>query len=237
MTRSPWPSRPSTVARSSTAAILRWASHRLRQKYKSPRHHNKKDPLDELVFILLSAKTTEASYLRTYGALRKRFHRWFDLLDTPVGTVAALIHEGGLSVKKEGQLRSLLIEVQTSIGRSDFAKIRSQSTWEATRVLAALPGIGLKSARCVLMYSLGREVFPVDTHCRRVLSRLGAIPFERLTDSVQDKIQELVPPSIRYDLHVNLVAHGRIVCTARGPRCSACILKARCAYFRQATAA
>ena len=217
-------------------ALLRWASRLLKRQYRSPRHHNRSDPLDELVFILLSAKTTERSYLRTYEALRRRFDDWFDILGSQIGTVASTIHEGGLSVKKERQLRALLTEVDTEIGREAFAKIRSCSTPEATRMLAGLPGVGLKSARCVLMYSLGREVFPVDTHCRRVMARLGVIRFERLTDSVQDKIQEMVPRPIRYDLHVNLVAHGRTVCTAREPRCSACVLNSRCAYFGAATA-
>jgi endonuclease III len=216
--------------------LLRWASRLLKRQHHSPRHHNKSDPLDELVFILLSAKTTERSYLRTYDALRRRFANWFDVLGSPIGTVASTIHEGGLSVKKERQLRALLAEIDTTIGREEFAKIRHSSTSEATRILARLSGVGLKSARCVLMYSLGREVFPVDTHCRRVMARLGVIQFERLTDSVQDKIQEVVPPSIRYDLHVNLVAHGRTVCTARKPSCSACVLNAGCAYFEAATA-
>ncbi len=214
------------------AAVLRWASRRLKLAYRSPRHHNKEDPLDELVFILLSAKTTERSYLRTYDALRRRFADWFAVLDSPIGTVAATIREGGLSVKKERQLRSLLTEIESGIGKEGFAKIHNHSTPDAARLLANLPGVGLKSARCVLMYSLGRKVFPVDTHCRRVMARLGVIRFERLTDSVQDRIQELVPPSIRYDLHVNLVAHGRAICTSRKPRCAECVLKSRCEYFR-----
>lgn len=232
MTRSSRVSRRGIETTDSAAAVLRWASHRLKLAYRSPRHHNKEDPLDELVFILLSAKTTERSYLRTYDALRRRFTDWFAVLGSPIGTVAATIREGGLSVKKERQLRSLLTEIESRTGREGFAKIRSLSTPDAARLLASLPGVGLKSARCVLMYSLGRKVFPVDTHCRRVMARLGVIRFERLTDSVQDRIQELVPPSIRYDLHVNLVAHGRAVCTARRPKCKSCVLKSRCAYFQ-----
>lgn len=236
MTRSSPAIRRSHGGPDRVTTLLRWASRLLRRQYRSPRHHNKRDPLDELVFILLSGKTKERSYLRTYDALRQRFADWFDILGSPIGTVASTIHEGGLSVKKERQLRALLAEIDTTIGRETFTKIRNVSTPEATRILAGLPGVGLKSARCVLMYSLQREVFPVDTHCRRVMARLGIIRFERLTDSVQDKIQEIVPRSIRYDLHVNLVAHGRTVCTARTPRCSACVLNSRCAYFGAATA-
>lgn len=235
MTRSSRVSRRGYQGPDRAAEILRWASRALKLRYRSPRHYNKEDPLDELVFILLSAKTTERSYLRTYESLRQRFTDWFDVLGSPIGTVARTIHKGGLSVKKERQLRSLLTEIESRIGRENFAKIRNRPTPEAARLLAGLPGVGLKSARCVLMYSLGREVFPVDTHCRRVMARLGVIRFERLTDSVQDKIQEMVPRSIRYDLHVNLVAHGRAVCTSRKPRCAECILKSRCAYYEATT--
>ena len=189
------------------------------------------------MFILLSAKTTERSYLRTYRALRRRFGNWFDVLRSPVGTVAETIREGGLSTKKESQLRALLTEIDSRIGREQFAELNCRSTNEATRLLVTLPGVGLKSARCVLIYSLGRRVFPVDTHCRRVMSRLGVIRFERLTDAAQNRIQGLVPPTIRYDLHVNLVAHGRAVCTARSPLCAACVLNSRCPYYASPGAA
>lgn len=214
---------------------MEWAARLLKREYGSPRHHNKDDPLDELVFILLSSKTAEGSYLRTYDALKARFPTWFEILESREGAVAEVIREGGLSTKKELHLRALFAKIDTEIGRAHFAALGSMPTEKATALLSDLPGIGLKSARCVLMYSLDRKVFPVDTHCRRVLSRLGLIAFERLSEDAQNRIQSVVPPRLRYDLHVNLVAHGRAVCTARVPRCLVCLLRSRCDYFAERT--
>jgi len=211
---------------------MRIISAKLSSEYGDPRHHNKSDPLDELIFIILSAKTAEASYLRTYDALKNAFDDWFRILDTPLGSVARMIRSGGLSEKKEGQIRALLNDIEERTGAKDLNLLSNMSTNEVEEFLTCLPGVGLKTARCVLMYSLDREVLPVDTHVRRVLSRLGIIRFERLSDKVQNSIQKKVPPELRYKLHVNLVAHGRAICRAHKPRCGSCILSDLCTYYR-----
>ncbi len=220
------------VARPGSFRRLERVARTLSRVYQNPRHHNKNDPLDELVFILLSAKTAERSYLRTYRALKAQFPDWFDILSAPTGSVANLIAKGGLSRKKEGQIRSLL-EVVQARGGSTFASLSEMPEDQAELYLTSLPGIGLKSARCVMMYSLGRRVFPVDTHCRRVLSRVGFVPFRRLTDRAQNQIQAIVPPELRHNLHVNLVAHGRAVCLPRIPKCAECPIREDCDYFHR----
>jgi endonuclease III len=206
-------------------------SSRLTERYRNPRLHNKSNPLDELIFILLSAKTAERSYLRTYAALRMKFHPWSRILEAPASSVVAVITEGGLAEKKEKQLRALLLAIRERTGEVSLEFLSDLSDEDAESFLVSLPGIGLKSARCVLMYSLHRDVFPVDTHCRRVLSRLGLVEFERLTDSVQNRIQAKIPAGIRHTLHVNLVAHGREVCVSRRPRCGECPISEFCTYF------
>jgi endonuclease III len=213
---------------------LRLVSRTLAQRYGSPRHHNKDNPVDELVFILLSSKTSERSYLRTYRSLRKTFPGWWGILDTRPGAVASVIKLGGLSRKKEGQLRALLSEIRSRSPTGGLTDLSHMKNEEAERVLTSLSGIGLKSARCVLMYSFNRAVFPVDTHCRRILSRMGFIEFRRLTDKVQDEIQSAIPEDIRHDLHVNLVAHGREICTPSSPKCGHCPISRYCLYYRKA---
>lgn len=212
---------------------IRRVAKLLQSRYGSPRHHNKDDPLDELVFILLSTKTSERAYLRTYDRLKTRFPDWFSILGTPSGTVHEVIAEGGLSRKKEAQIRATLLALAGPTPGDNKYALEKMTDQELESFLAGLPGVGLKSARCVMMYSLGRRVFPVDTHCRRVLSRIGLIRFRRLTDAVQDEIQEIVPPRLRYDLHVDLVAHGRALCLAANPRCDDCPLTGECGYYRK----
>ena len=187
--------------------------------------------MDELVFILLSAKTSERSYLRTYRALKARFPDWFAIVSAREGDVARTIASGGLSRKKEAQIRALLERILQAGGRRRLARLRRQDDEGVEHFLTGLPGIGLKSARCVMMYSLDRRVFPVDTHCRRILSRLGFSEFRRLTDAIQNDMQASVPPPLRYSLHVNLVAHGRRICLSNKPKCSDCPVRRSCQYF------
>jgi endonuclease III len=203
---------------------------RLSERYGDPRLHNKNDALDELVFIILSAKTTERSYLRTYDALHSRFPDWFDILDAPPVEVGALLASGGLATKKERQIRAVLQRLR-DLGVSDLAgRLGRLDDKAAEKFLEELPGIGRKSARCILMYSFGREVFPVDTHVARVLSRLGVFQRRRLTDAVQDRIQSLVSPEFRSSLHVSLVAHGRAICKPFNPDCASCCIRDLCKY-------
>jgi endonuclease III len=209
---------------------IREVSRRLSVDHGDPRLHNKRDPLDELVFIILSAKTSEPSYLRTYRALKRAFPSWFEILDSPKGSIARLIIKGGLSKKKELQLRQLLTELRDR-GTDDLNGLRKLTNAQAEKFLVSLPGVGLKTARCVLMFSFSRNVFPVDTHVNRVLSRIGLIQPKRLTDRVQDDIQRIIPLDLRHKLHVNLVAHGRAVCKAKNPACESCRVNDMCKYW------
>lgn len=230
---------PSLASRPSPETGLRdlgRIARTLSRTYGDPRLGNKDDPLDEAIYIILSGKTTSASFARTYEALSVAFPNWWGILSSPRGRVAKIIKEGGLSKKKEAQIRALLGKLRAEGGISAFNALKETETAEAERFLSSLPGIGLKSARCILMYSLGRAVFPVDTHCRRILSRLGVVRFRRLTDTVQDEIQAAIPPDLRYSLHVNLVAHGRAVCKPRSPECQACVVSSYCDYYSRTTA-
>lgn len=202
----------------------------LRRRYGRPRLQNKGNPLDELVFILLSAKTAEQSYVRTYKALRAAFPDWFGILAAPPRKVRGLIASGGLSVKKERQLRAILRMLHRG-GTTDLERfLRQLDDHTAERFLEQLPGIGRKSAKCVLMYSMGRRVLPVDTHVARVFDRLGWYPRRRLTDRVQAEMERLVPPELRYSLHVDLVVHGRAKCTPRRPNCPSCPVRSLCPF-------
>jgi endonuclease III len=208
---------------------------RLAEQYGSPRLNNKDDPLDELIFILLSAKTAERSYVQTYDALHASFPDWFGILGSPIGVVRHKIARGGLATKKERQLRSLLQQLQ-QVGATDLrAFLEPLKSQVAEQFLESLPGIGRKSAKCVLMYSMDREVFPVDTHVARAFDRLGWFRRRRLTDSVLDKMERLVPPGLRYGLHVNLVAHGRLTCTAWRPNCPSCPVQSLCPFPRSSS--
>ncbi len=209
---------------------LRRIAATLSRVYGDPRLGNKDDPLDELIYIILSAKTTESSFVKTYESLHSGFPDWFAVLRVPRGRIARIIKSGGLSRKKETQIRGLLGHLKLTGIHNLRSELDRLDDHDAERFLRALPGVGMKTARCVLMYSLDRQVFPVDVHASRVLSRLGFAPEGRLTDPAQNEIQACIPPSLRYSMHVNLVAHGRLICRPTKPSCSECPLLRSCPY-------
>ena len=102
---------------------------------------------------------------------------------------------------------------------------------EAKKWLTSLKGVGPKTAAIVLLFSLCKPAFPVDTHVHRVTRRLGLIPEKTSREKAHVLLEELVPPELYYPFHLNLIEHGRTVCHARNPKCAECILQEHCAYF------
>lgn len=200
---------------------------------------NKEDPVDELVYIILSRKTREDAYQQAYEQLRRRYPRWNDLLAARASEVETILNPSGLGEKKTASVRGALAAIRERFGSCSMEQARSWSDAELETFLCTLPEVSRKSAYCVMMYAFGRSVLPVDTHVGRVLSRIGIYRELGLDLSgldhkqLQATLADLVPPNIRRSLHVNLVVHGREVCRAVGPRCSACDLRQLCSSYRR----
>lgn len=200
---------------------------------------NLPDPVDELVYIILSRKTREDAYQLTFEVLKRRFKTWEELLDAPRDEVERIVRPGGLLGKKVESLYGALEAIKQRFGSCSLEEARSWSDEELEEFLVGLPEISRKSAYCVMMYSLNREVFPVDTHVGRILARIE--PFEELGvelegldhKQLQAQLADLVPPLLRYSLHVNLVCHGRSICIAGNPRCSGCEIRKFCRTYRR----
>lgn len=194
---------------------------------------NKRNPLDELIYIQLSVRTRESAYQSTYTALRRLARgSWERLLAVPVPILARVLEGGGMGRVKAERLRAQLIGIRTRFGRVSLAPLRVMGDQEIEGFLRSLPGVGPKVARCVLLYSLDREVFPVDSNCHRVLSRVGLLPSQVHVKASHDFLQQLVPRHLRRSLHVNLVHHGRTICVPGEPRCEVCPIIALCATGR-----
>ena len=228
-----------------SAGLVARVHELLAARYRSADLGNFDDPLAETVYILLSRQTQEPVYKRVYRELRRRYPRWVDVLETPVEDLSDLLRPAGLHEQRARQLKALLAAVEVENrerGTGPAAALpadltldflRALSDREAERFLTGLPGIGPKSARCVLAYSLGRSAFAVDTHVHRVFSRLGLVkPGGRKKD--HDPFQDAVPARMRKQLHINLVHHGRAVCRQRKPKCGDCVLVSFCRQGRRA---
>jgi endonuclease III len=204
----------------------------LERRYGNPRHGNKRDPLDELVYIILSTRTNEMVFRGIYRDLKKAFPTWNDVDGRRVRDFHRILAPGGLSTVKAYQLLGIFFALRRDFGRATLAPLRAMADGDAERFLTALPGVGKKVAKCVLMYSLGRKVLPVDVHTHRVAVRLG-FRAKRRPDTSQDLIEAQVPPQLRYGFHVNAIAHGRTVCLPRKPVCEACVLRQYCPYAKK----
>jgi endonuclease III len=215
---------------------LRETSRRLNAVYDAAPLGNKPDPLDELVFIQLSIRTRQGAYNSIFEGLREACGgEWGQLRDLPREQALSILEPGGMAAIKLKRLIGQLNQIEEQFGRITLAPLRNMSTEEAEEVLVGLPGVGPKTARCVLLYSLRRPVFPVDSHCLRVMDRLGYLPGEVDRKAAHDLLQELVPIEIRHELHVNLVHHGRSLCIAGVPRCDLCPVLEHCPTGSDAT--
>ena len=137
--------------------------------------NNKSDPLDELVFIILSQMTTGPSYERVYDRLKSAMPDWQLLTETPIADLSSLIADAGLSGQRASRLKLIATRLTQDFGEVSLATLVDYDDKTAQRYLTSLPGVGVKTAKCVMMYSLGRQVLPVDTHTARIATRLGLV--------------------------------------------------------------
>ena len=208
-------------------------NERLIRAYGRPRRkplplNNKPDPLDELIYLSLTQRTHEHGSNLAYDELKNRFPQWKKICDSPPEAVYSAVAPSGLAPLKTKRIVRIVKDLKRKSGKVSLAFLRHLSDGEAERFLTKELRAGHKTASAVLMYSLGRDVFPADTHCLRILRRLGAIPQHVKHETMNRHMQEIVPPGIRYDLHVNMILHGRSVCTGRTPKCHVCVLDDIC---------
>ncbi len=186
--------------------------------------------VDEVVATVLSQHTSDVNSGRAFAQLKDRFPSWEQVADAPVEQVAGAIRCGGIADQKAHRIQQILAAVHEREGRIDLGRLHDLDDAAAEAYLLSLPGVGPKTAACVLVFSLGRAAFPVDTHVHRVATRLGWIPANTAADKAHRLLAPRVPPSIRYDLHVAMITHGRTFCRAQRPRCDVCVLLDLCAY-------
>jgi len=214
-------------------STIRRANRLLKLRYGTPRLGNKQHPVSELVFIVLSARTRGRHHEAVYRKLRSQFGSWEAIRDARISSIERVIHDAGLSRIKARQIKRLLQQLTRDFGSLSGTSLRRMDTRSLESYLVGLPGVGLKTARCVMMYSLDRKVFPVDTHCMRLFRNLGLTKGRMRFEEAQDLLQQLVPAELRRDLHVNAVAHGRETCVPRAERCHACVIASLCKNRRR----
>jgi len=211
-----------------TRRRVRAIRDRLRELYGARRNDPHGDPVHELVLTILSQNTSDGNRDAAYRRLRDRFGEWGSVRDAPTGEVIEAIRPGGLANIKGPRIQRVLRELGPD---ADLEWLREAPREEAIAYLTSLPGVGRKTAACVMIFALGRPEIPVDTHVHRVGGRLGlfppAIPLER----AHDEMLAITDREDAYELHMNLIEHGRRICRPR-PRCGGCALARMCVALR-----
>jgi endonuclease-3 len=212
----------------------------LLRAYGTPTWRPHHPPLDELILTILSQHTSDVNSVRAFNSLRARFPSWEAVRDAPTGEVMEAIKSGGLAQVKAPRIQDVLRRISDDRGGFDLSFLTTIPVEAARAWLTALPGVGPKTAACVLLFACGLPAMPVDTHVHRLSRRLGLAPDRFSAEQTQVLLEAMVPPADYYAFHLNLIRHGREVCKAPRPLCERCPVRPWCAYYaalgRQAAA-
>src|SRR5262249_1476441 len=201
---------------------------RLRELYGQPVKHPHGHPIAELVRGVLSQNTNDHNRDVAYARLRDPVPTREEVRDAPTEEVEAAIKPGGLSVTKAPRIQEILGELGDP---PDLDWLAAAPREEALAFLTGLPGVGRKTAAVVLLFAFGRPEIPVDVHVKRVGGRLGLFRANASFEEAHDEMRAITPPEDAYELHINLIRHGREICRPR-PRCWECALRRMCPYYR-----
>jgi endonuclease-3 len=227
---------PKAAWRRPSRRRVRAIRDRLREMYGRPVNEPHGHPIAELVRTVLSQNTNDRNRDVAYERLRERFPTWEEVRDAEVDEVIEAIKPGGLSQTKGPRIQEILRSLPHDGDEPTLDWLAGADRDRALAFLTDLPGVGRKTAACVMIFALGRPEIPVDTHVYRVGGRLGLFPEKASFDLAHDEMLAITDPDDAYELHVNLITHGRRICRPR-PRCDQCALRRMCPYYRRARAA
>jgi endonuclease-3 len=203
---------------------------RLLDVYGQPVWRNPLPPVDELISTILSQNTNDINRDRAFESLRARFPNWEAVRDARAADVIAAIRPAGLANQKGPRIQEVLRAITAERGALDLTFLKDLPLEEARAWLTKFKGVGPKTAAIMLLFSLGRPAFPVDTHIYRVTGRIGLRPERMTVEEAHPYLEALFPPETFYAVHLNLIRLGREVCGARKPNCPACPLRRLCDY-------
>ena len=204
---------------------------RLLEEYGEPTWRPHMDAVSELVSTILSQNTNDVNRDVAFDRLRSRLPTWEQVRDADLEIVIEAIRPAGLANQKGPRIQDALRRITRERGELDLDFLADWPVEDAKDWLCAINGVGPKTAAIVLLFSLGRPAFPVDTHVHRVTKRLGLIGPRVSREKAHTSLEGLVPETDYYPFHLNLIHHGRQICSSRSPKCGECPLRDLCQYY------
>jgi endonuclease III len=200
-------------------------------RYKLIPHYN---PIDELIKTILSQNTSDSNSIPAYESLISRYQNREDIISADIKELELLIRRGGLAHIKSERIKEVLNIIKDKVGRLDLNFLQNLSVEQGRMWLTSLPGVGVKTANCVLLFALGKPALPVDTHVFRVSVRLGFISRNTTITKAHIELENIiVSANYIYEFHLLMIEHGRKVCSARKPLCEFCIINSNCPYYKE----
>jgi len=190
------------------------------------------EPLDGLILTILSQNTNDKNRDKAFNALKAKYPTWDDVAAASSEDVAETIRVAGLGCTKADRILNVLRIVKGKFGEHSIKGLAELNGAEAKEFLVSLPGVGLKTAACVLVFDLGMPAFPVDTHVARVSRRLGWVPEKMTPDKIQEYLEGVLPAPRFRGAHLNIIQHGRQICRARNPLCADCVIAKWCNFTK-----
>ena len=188
------------------------------------------DPVDKLFFILLSQRSAGSTYERVFSSFKEWAFDWDAIVHRNAADVVDAVARAGLGPRKSGYVLAIADLLHRKFGRVTLEPLKARPDAEVLDFLTALPGVGLKTAKCVMMFNMDREVLPVDAHVARVAGRIGLMDPSASGSRTAEVLEAVIPRGWRREFHVNALAHGQALCAARNPKCGECPLSRSCAY-------
>jgi endonuclease-3 len=205
----------------------------LSAEYGETKWRSRQSPIAVLVRTILSQNTSDRNSEPAFVQLLKSFAGWEEIADASVGQICEVIKAGGLGTVKARYIKQALEEIQHRQGGFELRFLKKLPLDEARDWLRQLPGVGMKTASVVLLFSLGMPAMPVDTHVFRVSKRLGLINSTVSVEKAHRLLERLVPHRDIYQFHVLVIEHGRRICKAQRPRCRECVLGGLCPSYEK----
>ena len=208
--------------------ILKEIHRRLKELFPVP-YRPHRTPVEQVVFTILSQNTTDRNAEKCLENLKRitggNLLKLGKLSDEEL--ISAIRPCGMFNQKMKG-LKAII-----SVWPEVEGKLKKLPTVEAIELLTSFPYVGSKTARVILTFAFDRNTFPIDTHCYRVLKRLGVFPENWDRDKISEFMEKHFDGEFNREFHYNLIRLGRIICKARKPECDKCPLKDLCRYYRE----
>ena len=192
-----------------------------------------KDPMSQLVDIILSHRTRDEQTAAAYDNLLKHFGSWEAVRDAPTEQVQEAIANVNWPEAKAPRLQTIMREITEERGNLDLHFLCELPVEEAAAWLNRFDGVGPKTTACVLLFSCKLAILPVDVHVHRTSGRTGLIGKKVSAEAAHNLLQALLPQNARviYNFHKALLRHGQRICVFERPRCNKCSITDLCDYY------